>query len=150
MGDDIVFKRLDGESGYYDHASGKIYLDPREDMPTLISTLMHERIHKELGHEPLTDPGENVAREVMVEGMAARRLISFPELLGGMVKHRDVEHGADEFGVDSGTVRARILGLTPLEQAVIQVCGRHCIGFLWAQDAKPGPETRPNLVVVAA
>lgn len=123
---DIIFRDLpDDLAGYYDHASARIYIDPRWPAGTIRTTLVHERIHKNLGHAPITGAAHN-AREIGVEVLTARRLINFQMLLQGLMRQTSLLDLAQLWHVDVGLVVTRLGAITPLEHSLIEVCGRYC------------------------
>lgn len=58
--------------------------------------------------------------ERVVDDLAARRLITFEELLEAMVWSYDEHEVAEELWVDVAMVRARMLGLTDEESAELE------------------------------
>lgn len=124
---DIVYKNLDDDMcGRFDHRTGKIYIDPRLSPAARRSTLVHERIHKNLDHKPIGGPA-HTAREIMVEQLAARRLISWAMLVSVAGKCDTVAELAEIWHVDIGLAFARMTSMTKLEQALFEVCGRYCV-----------------------
>jgi|GEM_PF-5703418 len=124
---DIIFRHLPEDlAGYYDHESGRIYIDPCRPVGTTRATLVHERIHKNLDHKPLAGAAHN-AREICVESLTAGRLINFQMLLDGLMRHTSLLDLAELWKVDVGLVVTRLGAITPLEHALIEVCGRYCI-----------------------
>ncbi len=123
---DIIFRDLpDDLAGYYDHVSARIYIDPRRPTGTIRTTLVHEGIHKNLGHEPISGAAHN-AREIGVEVLTARRLINFQMLLQGLMLETSLLNLAQLWHVDIGLVVTRLGAITPLEHNIIEVCGRYC------------------------
>ena len=115
--------------GYYDHATGTIHVDESLDRLRRHQTVVHERFHKALKHAPTATPGVRVARELLVEGMAAQYLISFRNLLDAFAACSDAQGMAMFLNVDCELIYARMMQLTPMEQLFLQVCGIRCIGI---------------------
>lgn len=125
----VLYAELDGSlAGFYDHATGDITVDPRLPKVELHATVTHEGFHKLLGHGPCKRPVA-AAREIVVENMTAEYYISFRSLLGALTQCGSVKSMAKYLNVDEGLVYARFLSLTPLEQTMLNVCGRACIGI---------------------
>lgn len=123
---DIIFRNLPGNlAGYYDQVTGLIHIDPTRSITTQRITLVHERFHKNLRHTPLIGAAHN-AREIYVEVLTARRLISFQMLLGGIMCHTSLQELARMWDVDIGLAATRLGAITPIEHTLIEVCGRYC------------------------
>lgn len=87
-----------------------------------------------------------VAREIGVERMTAHYFISFRSLLDGFIQCGSAAELAAFLHVDKGLVYARILGLTKMEQMMLVVCGRHCIGVETGEpQVPPDQEAWPNV-----
>lgn len=84
-----------------------------------------------------------VSREIVVEAMTAMYFISFRDLLDAFVQCGSVDEMARFLNVDHGLIYARWLALTQMEQTILNVCGRNCIGI----DCRE--PTRTDLAVVA-
>jgi hypothetical protein len=116
-----------GVDGYYNHEQDTIYirkgLIPRRDA----SVREHEMVHKYHRHQPLDSLPEHHAREIWVEEEAARRLVPFGQLLEAFNECASIESMSTKLGVDGGIICARMLGLTDLEQTMINMCAFHCI-----------------------
>lgn len=136
-----VFAELPGDLlGYYDHATGSVFVDRRMAEAKKRCTLVHERIHRMFGHAPLGSEPEHVAREIATERAAGRELIPFPSLLGALCRHLgDLDAVALELLVDLETLLARLWDLEPVEQTVLEACGRHCIGYGVEAAWRPAP-----------
>ncbi|RKO27656.1 hypothetical protein D7Z96_01670 [Pseudarthrobacter phenanthrenivorans] len=129
MSKNVVSEALPGNlMGYYDHATGKIHVDESLDRRSKHMTVVHERFHKALKHEPCAVPGRRVAREIQVEGMTAQYFIGFRDLLDAYTACSDVQAMAMFLNVDCELVFARILGLSKLERLMLDVCAVRCIG----------------------
>lgn len=116
--------------GLYEHSTGQVFVDRRMSAARKRCTLVHEAIHRLFGHRPSATPAETVVMEIATERMAALHLIPFPMLLGVLCRYPgDLDAAAEELMVDGDTLLARILGLSPMEQTVVEACGRHCIGY---------------------
>lgn len=125
----VVYEELPDEMlGCYEHETGLIYIDPREKRRVRHMTLVHELFHKAHKHGPCTLPVQ-VSREIMVETMTAKYFISFRDLLDATVQCGSVEDMARFLNVDHSLIYARWLSLTPLEQTILNVCGKTCIGI---------------------
>ncbi len=72
-----------------------------------------------------------VAREVMVDRLTARRLISLPALLAAFVSCGSTAEKARALGVSENILLARVVGLESAEQLFMDVCARRCIGVAW-------------------
>lgn len=123
--------------GYYDHATGLIHADERLDRHERRLTVVHERFHKFLKHEPCGVPGTRIAREIRVEKMTAEYFISFRELLDAYIACSDVGALAKMLNVDCELVYARLMGLSKLERVMLDVCAVRCIGV---ELSAPHPE----------
>jgi hypothetical protein len=123
--------------GFYDHATGLIHADERMDRRERHLTVTHERFHKLLNHAPSKTPGVNVAREIKVEGMTAEYLIPFRQLLDAYIACSDVQGIAEFLHVDCELVYARMMGLSPLERLILNVCAVRCVGV---ELSTPHPE----------
>lgn len=89
-------------------------------------TLTHELIHLERGAMP-TDPRAVAREERIVDDLAARRLITFGDLVDGLRWTRDPGELAEALWVDSPTLRTRMAGLDPIEVAELE----HAMGDEW-------------------
>ncbi|SHX93417.1 Uncharacterised protein [Mycobacteroides abscessus subsp. bolletii] len=78
------------------------------------STLTHELIHVDRGLAPVV---HSAREERLVDVLAARRLISLPDLLHGLQWTSDDYELAEELWTDVHTVRVRRQNLTPTERA---------------------------------
>lgn len=125
----VVYRNLPGAvCGYFDPVTGAIHIDRRMPKRSQRCTLVHESIHRVLGHGPAKSPAEHMAREVAVERIAARQLITFPDLVTAMTQHKDAAGMAGYLDVDEPLLYARVFSLDPLEQTIFEACARHCIG----------------------
>lgn len=129
-----------GVCGYYDSREGRVYVDKKLSRTMQRCTEVHESIHKEFNHGPVTSEAARVAREVAVERTAARRLIDFPALIGAVTRYpKDPAGAARYLQVDLSVYISRVLGLTELEQMVLEVCGGFCVGYGTAEASRPWP-----------
>jgi hypothetical protein len=115
--------------GYYDNETGAIHLDKQLTRRGRINTYRHELIHKLLGHGPAPSLPVHIAREVAVDRITARELISLPALMHSMVTQPCQKTRADMLDVDESIYFARIMALEQDEQLVMDVCVRRCIGL---------------------
>jgi hypothetical protein len=130
MGLEIVLEDLGSElCGFYEHSTETIYINSRLPLRERRCTLVHELIHWERGHEPTDNLAVHTAREVEVDHEAARRLISFPQLMWAVSYFGGGGAGAEVLDVDPGIYIARILAMTRLEQVIFDVCVLQCIGI---------------------
>lgn len=83
------------------------------------STLAHELVHLERGQPP---PHLAAREELLVEEIAARRLVSLVDLADAIVWHDGKAHDdmADDLWVDRAILVARIRALRPDERAYIE------------------------------
>lgn len=121
---DITYTDLDGIDGCY--VGGRIFV--QKNLPYRVKRCveLHERVHSYLRHEPMPPGPEYHAREQLVDQITARELISFPMLLEGLTEHTTMEDLSRVWGVDMGTICARMLTLTPEEQVIVDLCGFRC------------------------
>ena len=130
MGPEVVLEDLgDSLCGYYDHDTETVYINSRSSMRERRCTLVHEMIHWERGDATTNDLAVHTAREVEVEHEAARRLISFPQLMWAMTYFGSGQLAADMLDVDPPVYLSRILAMTRLEQVIFNVCALQCIGI---------------------
>lgn len=123
----IVFRHLpDGLAGHYDRKTREIVLDPRHPRRITRPTVVHEMVHHNLDHAPMRCGASNTAREIMVESMASRYMICFSSLLDAYMTFGSFEDMAEYLEVDLGAIYARFMSLTPIEQAIMNSCGRYC------------------------
>ena len=124
----VIFGELEGDLlGFYDHVTGNTHVDVRLSKRDQHITITHEGFHRMGRHGPAPS-AVVVAREIGVELATAQYFISFRALLDGFIQCGSAAELAQFLHVDKGLVYSRFLGLTPLEQLLLQVCGRHCIG----------------------
>jgi hypothetical protein len=139
----VVYEELsDGALGYYDHNDGLIRVDPRLKRRRRHVTIVHEAFHRTLKHGDDIMP-RRVSREIVVETMTAMYFISFRELLDAFIQCGSVDEMAKFLNVDNGLVYARWMALTTMEQTILNVCGRTCIGIDYREPV------RHDLAVVA-
>ena len=125
----VVYEELSGGAlGYYNHEDGLIRVDPRKPRRKRHVTIVHEAFHRTLKHGEDT-LSKCVAREIVVERMTALYFISFRDLLDAFVQCGSVDEMARFLNVDNGLIYARWLALTTMEQTILNVCGRNCIGI---------------------
>lgn len=129
MGGVVIAGRMpEGILGYYDHSTGCIHVDERLNRLDRHVTVVHERFHKVLKHEPTDAPGVPVARELLVESLTAEYLIPFRQLLDAFTAFSDVAGMARFLNVDAELIYARVLSLSKLERVLLQVCAVRCVG----------------------
>lgn len=130
MGLEVVLSDLgEGLCGYYDHASETVHINERLSATERRCTLVHELIHWERGDEPTDNLSVHTAREVEVDHEAARRLISFPQLMWAMTYHGSGYLACETLDVEPGVYMSRLLAMTRLEQIIFDVCALQCIGI---------------------
>jgi hypothetical protein len=128
----VLYKELAGsQCGSFDPDSGAIIIDPRATRQTQRNSIVHEEIHRILGHGRAPSLAVHVAREVMVDRLTARRLIPLPALLNALVSCRSTAEKARTLGVSENILFARLVGLESSEQLFVDVCARRCIGVAW-------------------
>lgn len=81
-------------------------------------TLTHELIHQERGL--VADPAAAAREELVVDEIAARRLITLPALIDGLRWSRQPRELADQLWVDEPTLHTRMNTLDPLEVAELE------------------------------
>lgn len=124
----VIYGELEGDLlGFYDHSTGNIHVDIRLSKRDQHITITHEGFHR-LGRHGPAPSAVVVAREIGVELATAQYFISFRALLDGFLQCGSAAELATFLHVDKGLVYARMLGLTRMEQMMLVVCGRHCIG----------------------
>jgi hypothetical protein len=109
----------EGLLGYTDHARGEVVLDRSLTQVERRCTLTHELEHVHRGPVPL-DPCLADREEAVVDGIAARRLVSLRELIEALLLSNHEHDVADELWVDVPTLRTRIAGLADAERAAIE------------------------------
>lgn len=139
-----------GVCGYYDHSTGNIFVDRKMPNRNQRLTYEHEWTHKMLGHGPARSLAERLQREIAVERITARRLIPFSSFLSAMTRFKDAGSVADALDVDEDLLYARVMSLSPDEQTLFEVCGRHCIGVgsVEAFRGVPPPFTKKHRTAV--
>ncbi|MGV9744633.1 hypothetical protein ACWDTG_06925 [Rhodococcus zopfii] len=95
-----------------------IYLDCRLTQAGRRCTLTHEIIHLERGPVP-DHPYLSAIEEHLVDVLTARRLITLPHLLDGLVWTQWPDELAEELWVDVDTLTTRVEHLTGEERAHI-------------------------------
>lgn len=139
----VIYGELEGDLlGFYDHKTGNTHVDARLSKRDRHITITHEGFHRMGRHGPAPS-AVVVAREIGVELATAQYFISFRSLLDGFIQCGSAEELAKFLHVDKGLVYARLLGLTKMEQMLLVVCGRHCIGVDTAEPAEQPPEKDP-------
>lgn len=88
-------------------------------------TLTHELVHRERGL--VTDPNAAALEERIVDEIAARRLITLPQLVDGLRWTRDRHQLAEHLWVDEPTLATRMTTLDPLDVAELE----HALGDEW-------------------
>jgi hypothetical protein len=140
MGRTVFADLPDGACGYYDNTDGRVYVHKGLSRTMKRCTEVHEAIHKEFQHGPVDTEPERVSREIAVERLTARQLIVFPSLMTAMSRFpKDPVNAARYLQVDLDVYLSRILGLTHLEQVILEVCCGFCIGRGTAQAARQWP-----------
>lgn len=140
MGRTVFADLPDGACGYYDNADGRVYVDKRLSRTMQRCTEVHEQIHREFQHGPVDTEPERVSREIAVERRTAREMINFPCLMRALTRHpKDPVAAARDLQVDLGVYMTRILGLTHLEQVILETCGGFCIGYGTAEASRQWP-----------
>ena len=87
MGDIQFGDNLPGSvCGYFDKVTGLIHMDRKLSGRRRTCTYVHESIHKELGHGVAPSLGVHIRREIVVERLTARRLITLPDLIWACTK----------------------------------------------------------------
>lgn len=114
--------------GYYEHETRTVHINSALPLRERRTTLVHELIHAERAHEPVDNLAVHMAREVEVEHEAARRLISFPQLMWAVTYHGAGGGGTSALDVEPCVYIARILAMTRMEQIIFDVCALQCIG----------------------
>ncbi|WP_234802321.1 hypothetical protein [Mycolicibacterium fortuitum] len=82
-------------------------------------TLTHELVHHERGPVP-ADPAAAAREEQIVDEIAARRLITLPQLADGLRWSRQPRELAEHLWVDQPTLQTRMATLDPLEVADLE------------------------------
>lgn len=82
-------------------------------------TLTHEIVHLERGPLP-ADPAAAAREERIVDEIAARRLITLPQLVDGLRWTRELHQLAEHLWVDEPTLRTRMATLDPVEVAELE------------------------------
>lgn len=82
-------------------------------------TLTHELVHRERGPVP-ADPAAAAREEQIVDEIAARRLITLPQLADGLRWSRQPRELAEHLWVDQPTLQTRMATLDPLEVADLE------------------------------
>lgn len=139
----VIYRELEGDLlGFYDHTTGNIHVDARVSKRDRHITITHEGFHRMGRHGPAPSAVVH-AREIGVELATAQYFISFRSLLDGFIQCGSADELAKFLHVDKGLVYARLLGLTKMEQMLLVVCGRHCIGVDTSEPAEQPPEEDP-------
>lgn len=115
----IVFRKLPGDlMGVYFHGPSRVIaLDSRLTQAERRCTLAHELVHLERGDDGrCASDWHESKQEALVHQIAARRLISAPDLAMALLLHEHVADQADELWVDELTLRARLAGLSTAER----------------------------------
>lgn len=105
--------------GYTDLPAGEIVLDRRLSQVERRCTLTHELEHVHRGPLP-ADPCLAAREEAVIDGIAARRLVSLGELIEALLWSDRPTEVADELWVDLPTLKTRIAGLAAEERAAIE------------------------------
>jgi hypothetical protein len=127
----IVYGELSGDlCGFYDNDTGTIHVDRRMPRCDQRNTIIHERFHRVLGHGPAPSLPVHMAREIAVERLTARHLISLPRLMEVMTRFGTAAERAAALDVDEDILYARVFGLDEDEQTIFEVCVRRCVGIM--------------------
>jgi Zn-dependent peptidase ImmA (M78 family) len=125
---DVVYRDIPGKlCGFFDLDTGQITIAHRLTPRRRRVTVIHESIHRDLNHGPARSLAENSAREVVVERLASRFLISLPELMRVMSQTTDLNLAAAMLDVDLQCLWARLLGLDSSERLIFNVCVLQCL-----------------------
>jgi hypothetical protein len=89
-------------------------------------TLTHELVDLERGPVP-TDPAGAAREERIVDEIAARRLITLPQLVDGLRWTRELHQLAEHLWVDVPTLRTRMATLDPIEVTELE----HALDGQW-------------------
>ena len=108
-----------GLLGYTDLSSHAIVLARHLTQVERRCTLTHELEHVHRGPVP-ADPCLAAREETVVDGIAARRLVSLKELIDALLLSHHEHDVADELWVDIPTLRTRIAGLAQQEREAIE------------------------------
>lgn len=115
----IVFRELPGDlMGVYFHGPSRVIaLDSRLTQAERRCTLAHELVHLERGDDGRCASAWHESKlEAQVHQLAARRLISAPDLALALILHEHVAARAEELWVDEVTLRVRLAGLSAAER----------------------------------
>lgn len=99
--------------GLTTYATKTITLHPEQDQAQRRSTLAHELEHARRGPVPVA---LRAREEVIVEALAARKLVGIRELGEALAWARDINEAAQELWVDRSIVDARLAHLHPAER----------------------------------
>lgn len=116
-----------GLCGHFDLATGQITVARRLKPRRRRVTAIHESIHRDFNHGPAKSLAENSARELVVERMTARFLISLPELMRVMSQTTDLSKAAALLDVDLQCLWARIVGMDAAERIIFNICVLQCL-----------------------
>lgn len=109
----------DGMYGYTDFAAGEVVLERSLLQVERRCTVTHEDVHLHRGPVP-TDPHLRRREEAIVDGIAARRLVSLGELIDALLLSDHPREVADQLWVDVPTLRTRVAGLAAAERDAIE------------------------------
>jgi hypothetical protein len=124
----IVYRDMpDMLCGFFDSTTDQIIINRRQTRRKKRVTVIHESIHRDFNHGPAKSLAENLAREIVVERMTARFVISLPELMRVMSQTTSLDVAADRLDVDLQCLVARLLGLDSAERIFFNVCVMQCI-----------------------
>lgn len=130
MGMATVFRELPDElCGFYDRASDAVVVDRRLTRDLRVSTEVHESVHRSFAHCPTGSAAEHVAREIATGALTSRMMIPFPLLMQALGSCRTGAEAARLCRVDVSVFTARLMCLTEMEQTIIGVCVRQCLGW---------------------
>jgi len=108
-----------GLLGYTDFARRVVWLDRSLTQVERRCTVTHEDIHLHRGPVP-SDPHLAAKEEAIVDGIAARRLVSLRQLIDALLWSDNPAEVADELWVDVPTLKARLKGLADHERLAIE------------------------------
>jgi len=124
----IVYRDMpDALCGFFDSTVEQIVINRRQSGRKRRVTFVHESLHRDMNHGPVGSLAESVAREVVVERLTARLLVSLPEIMRVMSQTTDLAVAAAWLDVDLSVLLARLMGLDSSERLFFDVCVRQCI-----------------------
>lgn len=94
---------------------GRVQIHPQMTQAERRSTIAHELVHDDRGIHPI-DPVLYAREELLVDEIAARRLVALDQLVDVLRWTRHATEIAEELWVDVPMLRALVRSLTPEEQ----------------------------------